>query len=449
MPTVIEHLTALTDRLDADSAKLRRHEDYYAGRHPLAFATPKFRAAFGSLFGAFASSWMSIVVDTCEERLNVQGFRFGQSPDADRDAWEVWQRNDLDAGAQLVHREALVTGRAYAIVWADGQGRPRITPESPRQVAVTHAPGDPGMVTAALKRWAEAGTAHGTLFLPDRVLRLTARSSGPVVPASSWTTVETIDNPLGRVPVVEFTNRPSLLGRGESEIESLIPVQDAVNKLVTDLLVASEFAAFRQRWVTGLEIPADPETDEPIEPFEAAVGRLWVAESDETTFGEFGASDLSNYVAAAEMFVQHIASQSRTPPHYFFLRGEFPSGESIQSAEAGLVAKVHRKMTHFGDGWERVMRLAFAVAGDPRADEVHAETIWRDPETRTQSEWADALSKRAALGVPWQQLMEDLGYSPTQIERFRTMRRQDALEGQGLDLAELLSAPVPDTPEGA
>lgn len=427
MPTDHEHLKILTDRLDADHERLKIHDDYYEGRHPLAFATPKFKTAFGSLFRAFADNWCQIVVDTCEERLNVQGFRFGEDTDADRDAWAVWQSNDLDAGAQLVHREALVAGRAYAIVWADAAGRPRITPESPRQVAVTYAPGDRRTITAALKRWTDGGQAHASLFLPNRVVRLTARAvDGVYVPASGWTTVETHANPLGVVPVVEFTNRPSLLGRGESEIAGVVPVQDAVNKLVADLLIASEYAAFRQRWVAGMGEPTvDPDTGVAVEPFEGSVGRLWYAEDGDTKFGEFEASDLTNYVGAIEMFVQHIASQSRTPPHYFFLRGEFPSGESIQSAEAGLVAKCRRKTTHFGDAWERVMRLAFAVTGDPRADETSAETLWADVRTHTESEWADALAKRAALGVPRDQLLADLGYSPQAIERFRTMRATD------------------------
>lgn len=438
MPTTDEHLKALTDRLDADAAALARFEDYYRGKHPLAFATPKFKSAFGSLFRTFADNWCAIVVDTVEERLNVQGFRFGDTPDADRDAWRIWQRNDMDAGAQLVHREALVAGRAYVIVWAGPDGSPRITPESPAQVTVTHAPGDPRTVTAALKRWAEPdGTAHATLFLPDRVVRLAARGhGGETVPASGWHTVEELDNPLGRVPVVEFVNRPSLLGRGESEIAAITAPQDAVNKLTADLMVASEYAAFRQRWVAGMEPVADPETGEAVEPFEGSVGRLWFAEDENTRFGEFEASDLKNYVNAIEMFVQHIASQSRTPPHYFFLRGEFPSGESIQSAEAGLVAKAKRKTVHFGDAWERVLRLAFAVAGDARADETSAETLWADVSTRTPSEFADAIAKRVALGLPRDAALADLGYSPQAIERFRQMR---ATEGP---------RDVPDTSTG-
>ena len=44
---------------------------------------------------------------------------------------------------------------------------------------------------------------------------------------------------------------------------------------------------------------------------------------------------------------------TQTAPHYFFLRGEFPSRESIQSAETGLVVEVEDKQVVFGEAWER------------------------------------------------------------------------------------------------
>ncbi len=70
---------------------------------------------------------------------------------------------------------------------------------------------------------------------------------------------------------------------------------------------------------------------------------------------------IKSFVTGVEMLVQHIASQTKTPPHYFYLSGQFPSGESIKSAETGLVAKVLRKQRYFGEGWEEVVRLGFKV----------------------------------------------------------------------------------------
>ena len=59
---------------------------------------------------------MSLVVDAPGDRLEVQGFRF-RDAEGDADIWRrIWQENDLDAGSQLAHTEALMKGVAYAIV---------------------------------------------------------------------------------------------------------------------------------------------------------------------------------------------------------------------------------------------------------------------------------------------------------------------------------------------
>ena len=64
------------------------------------------------------------------------------------------------------------------------------------------------------------------------------------------------------------------------------------------------------------------------------------------------------------------------------------------------------------------MRLAVLVRdGVQRPGMESLETIWRDPETRTVAQAADAAVKKLAVGVSREQVLEDLGYSPVQIER--------------------------------
>jgi hypothetical protein len=429
------------------------YDRYYRGEHRLAFATNKFREAFGALFSAFADNWCDLVVDAVEERIDVEGFRFADETDADADAWKIWQRNQMDALSQQGHLESLIYGTASVLVWNDTAGdQAEITMEHPTQMIVRT---DPARVTrriAALKVWAgDDKTNMATLYTPKRVVKWTAKGSRSGAKPAWTTRGETIEHDLGVVPVVQLPNRPRLLRPGRSEIAGVIPVQDAVNKLIADMMVASEFQAFRQRWATGLEIPTifddngDPlPADEALKKtWKHAVDRLLWTTAPDTKFGEFTATDLAPFVTAVEMLVQHVASQTRTPPHYFYLSGQFPSGESIKSAETGLVAKVLRKERFYGEAWEEVMRLAFAVEGDDRkAADYSAEVIWADPESRTESEHVDAVTKKAALGVPLQQIYEDLGYSATTIARFEQMRARE--QAQTLTLATALSSALDD-----
>jgi len=85
--TPLALLDSMEQKLNNRQVTLQRLSDYYDGRHRLAFTSEKFREAFGGMFSAFADNWCPLVVDAVEERLNVQGFRHGIDPKADKDAW--------------------------------------------------------------------------------------------------------------------------------------------------------------------------------------------------------------------------------------------------------------------------------------------------------------------------------------------------------------------------
>lgn len=448
-------LPRLNARLDARATQVRRYDDYYSGRHRLAFSTSRFREAFGNLFREFADDWCAPVVDAVEERLAIEGFRFGPADQgADQDAWRIWQANHLDADSQIGHVEAFVQGTSYVLVWeGEDDSTPEITVESPAETTVAFVAGSRRKRAAALKRWKDDdGHLLATLYLPGYLYKFRSSRVVDDFMDSTQITFERrevdnepwpLPNPLGVVPVVPLPNQPRLRGEGESEIRRVIPVQDAVNKLIADMLVASEFAGFPQRYATGIELPGEgEESNEVFKHLKAAVDRFWAFASTETKVGQFQVADLDNYVKAVEMLVQHIASQTRTPPHYFFLRGEFPSGDSIKAAEAGLVSKARRRMRHFGEGWEEVMRLAFQVIGDEeRANYAAAETLWADPESRTESQHIDAVVKKyAGLGIPQRQAWEDANYTQQQIERMEQMREDGAPTG---DKDDNPSNPIP------
>lgn len=455
-PSVRDTLTrdaAIAGKLDhamtTRARSLTLFDDYYEGRHRLGFATPKFREAFGHVFRELADNWCDLVVDAVEERLNVEGFRVGGQLEGDSQAWDLWQRNGFDAASQVCHTEALVHGVAYVMVGPDGVDGARLTVEHPSQVIVATDSGDRRQRVAAWKRYVDewTGEHRAALWLPDRVWRFTA-PAGTVGPHDRLVWSVRGDaaepNPLGSVPIVPFLNRPRLLVEGRSEIARVIPVQDAVNKTIADMLVTAEYYGMPQRYAVGLELPTDPETGHPVDPFtDPHLRRFFYAEDPDVKVGQFPSADLHGFVSVVEMLVQHIASQTRTPPHYFYLGGNFPSGESIKSAETGLVAKARRKMRHFGEAWEEVMRLAGRIAGLDQLDDPSQEVIWGDPESRTEGEHVDAVLKRQALGVPTEQLWEDLGYSPQQRARFRTMQAADRLLFPPAPAAPVAADPVP------
>src|SRR5215471_3885267 len=410
----------LQSTLNTRALEAAVYGDYYDGRHPLQFATSKFREAFGTLFAAFSDNWCQIVVDAPVERLKVVGFRVGSS--VSDQAWSIWQDNHLDSQSVIAHTEAGKCGRAFLLV-DPNDGDPKITVEHASQMVVVTDPGDRQTRLAALKRWAgEDGYAYCTLYLPDVVLRFESkeRLDSPTTRVSGVESVERSDghsevsNPLGEVPVIELANKPGLLGEAHSDLEPAIPLQNAVNKLCSDLIVTSEYGAFPQRVVTGVEVPKDPETGQPLAAAEmkAAMSRMWTFKPADARVTDLAPTDLQNFVNAIEMFVTHLAAQTRTPPHYLLAKLVNMSGDALSVAEAGLVSKCKQKTLFFSDPWEEAMELALQAAGTEEAD---CEVIWANPERVAQGQLVDAAVKKQTLGIPLPVIWLELGYTPEQI----------------------------------
>lgn len=441
----------LLAEIDADRPALDLLDDYYRGKHRMAFATDRWREAFAGMLELLRDNWCRIVVDASTERLVVDGFRFGESTETDEDAARVWQRNGLDAEAVLAHETAIKLGTAYLVVGLDEDSRASIIVEDPRRARVAFDPARPRRRAAGVhtyvdenrSEWCHVWTPGAwSLYLRER------RAPGAKEsPARGWELVDRGAGPL-EVPVIPLANSP-VLGRrtGTSDLADVLPMQDAINKLTADMIVASEFAAFRQRWATGIEIPVQGDeegedgaaaTDDPERAaFVAAVSRLWTVESADAKFGEFSPTDLDNYVKAVELLVQHVAAQTRTPPHYLMGRIVNASAEALHAAEAGLVSKVRRKHLTFGEGWEDAIRLALSLEGKDVDPENRGEVVWRDPETRTEGERVDALTKLKSLGIPREALWAMIpGATPETIRRWR----QQAADEQAA-LADAIGTP--------
>jgi hypothetical protein len=432
MPTPEQWLARLDTALEARRPVIDLFDAYYHGRHRLAFATSKYREVFGRMLRDVSDNWSALVVDASSERLGVDGFRFGPDESADAEAWDIWQFNEMDAQSAMAHTEAIKSSIAYAMVGLE-DGEPVITVEHPAQCIVAHAPGMRRRRTAALKKWVDDdGFVRANLMLPDVLFKFRSREVAADGRKVEWVAIddgEDNEHGLG-VPLVPLINEPTMLGGGISDLAVVLPQQDILNKLMADMIVASEFAGFRQRFATGVEIPNDPVTGAPMnDQFLSSVSRMWTVPDPDAKFGEFNPTDLSNYVRAMEMVVQHIAALTRTPPHYLLGQsGAFPSGESLKSTETGLVAKVRRKQTSFGESWEEVLRLSFLARGDLiRGNARNAETLWRDPESRTTAEQTDAAIKEIAAGIPREMVWaRRLGMSPQEIARAKAMAATEA-----------------------
>lgn len=462
------------------------YEDYVDGRHRYTFVSEEYEKTFAQMLAGVCDNWMPLVLSAKTERQHVQGFRVGDD-EGDKDAWEMWQSNNLDVDFGLILWEAAKHGEAYGLVWPEERGGtfgrwfrrksglfPRITTEHPGQMVVLREGGDRRRRAAAFKKWQETdGMLMGTLYLPDKVYRYQRDGTNP---DKGWEPRDKArsgahwkgTHGFATVPVVPFVNQPSMLpsrasnparmrgadghvGLGRSDLAEVLGTQDELNKLVADLLVAAEVGAFRQRYAIGVQVQKDAQGN-PINPYKSGPEQVWISPGDrsEVEFGDFDATDLENFTKAWENRVNSMSARTHMPPHYLTGQIVNASGDALKAGETRLTFKVKHSNHVMGEPAEEIIRLGFAVKRDERAYATDMETKWLDPESISPSELADSLIKKLALGVPPPQLWDEAGYSPQQIKGFKEAlgevgMRQLALAAVGAK-GEQQALPAPSDP---
>lgn len=424
----------IVERFQTSADSYSRYTRYYLGHHHLAFATKKFENAFGKMFREFSLNLCPAVVDAVKDKLRVENFTTEAGDDAiPENAWQIWQRNRLSVRSGQVHKEALTKGDAYMIVWPNAENQATFYPQRPENCLVEYDDEMPGKIVWAAKRWTVTEGEKGdkkrrriNVYYADRVEKYQSKeveqdrfTSEP----QGYELIETVPNPFGIVPVFHFANNADVGQRGLSELRDGLPVQDALNKTVLDMMVAMEFAAFRQRWATGIEVEFDDE-GKPKAPFQAGIERIWAVESPDAKFGDFEASDLEKFLKVKESFRVDMAATTGTPLYYFMLTSaNFPSGESLKKSETRFINKVRDRQEAFGQVWSDAMELALKI--DNKGKDVRLFVEWEDPDPLTESEKLENILIKKDLGISTRQALIDAGYGEADVDRIMGEREQE------------------------
>lgn len=387
-------LKRLDDERNSRANEIQSYRDLVNDVHPLVESVETSQK-FKRMAGLATTNLMGLAAEATAERMSVEGIRVGDEPDADQDAWRIWNESDFDAGSDEAIMAAIIGGRSCVSVSPPTSDKgPRLNYEDPRNVVL--AKDGEGNRIAALKVFTDewTGDTFGTLYTPGFIVRMSqvgdpheARWLARPMPTGREAVTR---NPLGEVPFFELENRP--LGEVRSELAPLYVPQLLLNQTMFNIQAIAEYGAFRQKWATGIEVPRDPATGNPIAPYEAHVAKLFVAEGSEARFGDFNASDLKPHLDLAREIAGHMARISRLPATYFLTDVSNVGAETLALIVGGLVAKCQRRVKGYEPGFEGPIRLAFKTLGDARANEP-ISIKWAEMETRSMAQAADAAVK--------------------------------------------------------
>jgi hypothetical protein len=417
----------------------KKYREYYDGEHGTQLTARQRRYLQIKDGQEFNVNLCAVVVDALAERLKVTGF----VADEDQAAqfWEWWTDNRMDGVQNDAHTAGVRDGDTYVIVeWDNEEERPTFCHELAYDgtdgVKIHYASDRRGVPVFASKRWligsengAEAGYKRRlNLYYPDRIEKYVSdqreyegnwqryQEEGESWPLWWTRTLAESGEALG-LPVAHFKNQGRGFNYGRSELVDAIPVQNALNKSVIDLLAAADVAGFGMLYMLG-----DDPSGLTITP-----GAILYSEKppSEVNIGNISPTDLKPMSDTVDGFKMTMAQVTRTPVSHFQISGHRPAEGTLRQEESGLVAKAGDRQVYFGNAWENVMLMArklHNVFGPGKLnEEVPISTLWNDPQTRNEKELMETLRiEREALRTPLQVLWGKAGYSPEEIEQMQS-----------------------------
>lgn len=160
---------------------------------------------------------------------------------------------------------------------------------------------------------------------------------------------------------------------------------------------------------------------------------MTTSKSKDAKFGQFTASDLSNFKTVIDLLAEQVSAVTGLPVRYFGQNSANPASEgAIRADEVRLVKNVELKNSLDGDSWGDVMALAWRMATGDQVDGHRIRTDWDDPNTPTFAQKADAIQKLVATGILSREgAWDELGWSEARKDKERERFTDDDMQDWG------------------
>lgn len=450
-------LQHMIDEDDNRQQNYRQYRDYYDGRQGVVLTRRQREYLHVPAEKEFAANYMHIVVDSLATRLSVVGFEAvgDRRLTKELNRWmRVMRLNSIQNG---VHTSAIRDGDSYGFVdWDPQRGIPRLVPHlayDGRDGVHAYYSAEKSEPVVFAKRWTvetgmeglPVGSRRMNLYFTDRVERFWSNAS-----TGKWGWVPWSGDNLPHIsryqtgaPLVHFTNRARGFRYGLSELEPGIPMQDALNKAVVDLLAAADASGFRIMVAIGF----DPEGL-------ALAPGTWVAvpgqSPSEASASAIPGEPLRPHIEAIDNFVQRIGQVTDTPLSYFQQSGQMASEGTHRQHETRMIAKARSASIELGEQWEELMRICIRLSnrygGTDYDEDVEIATLWADFDIRNLEEKmllrAQALKALADAGVGIEAAAKMSGFTEDEAKLMAEMEYVN-IERENRAIEEMANGPEP------
>lgn len=407
----------------------------YDGENDLPVIADRLKSIFQGLKTEdVRQNWCHVVIEACADRITLNGFNTNDK--AAQEALDtIIAQTDLLLEADDAHKHALITGAAYIVAWRDDatdDGSPiDVYFHEYGSAHVFYEAARPNVPRFACKWWYEdeadnGGIIYLKLYYKDGLYTYATNSKTKLQDAKpdAFELVEDgeLPNPYNTIPVFELRPNRRYV---KSDLHDVLPLQNAINMMFVNELVASEFNAVRQKYIISQadvsNLAIAPNTILNI-PAGDGMGQA-------TSVGEFSETNLSNFANGIMNKVQAIAAISRTPMHYFQTAGGTPSGEALIALEAPLNKKAQDRIDRFEVVWKRVASFLLLLSGLQVASEDIAPRFDK-PETVQPRTAAEITQMDVKSGMPLAAALRLRGLDDAQIAQIEADKQHEQQANQ-------------------
>lgn len=355
------HLQPLNAQYLIQQHEMRVAEAYYLGTERidnLRIAVPQELEFLRTIVG-----WPSLAVDPYVERIEVDSFRLPGALTADTTLMTLADENSLAEQLPLAVHDALTMGRGYWIIGVDEDGFPKITAESPLNMAVRWDSTGSTPVAAWQAYWQD-GRYHGVLLMPDRTVVLSTNDGG------DWEVVDRDQHDMGFVPLVRMPHAPRTNARdGRSAITPAIrSLTDSACRDLLGLEVAREFYSIPRVVMLGASEADFVNTDGTVKTaWETLITRFNAFQRDDDgnvpDLKQLTAYDPSVFTRLVDMRASQMASLVAAPPQDLglYTAGNPTSADAVDAMETRRARRTRLYQKQFAIAMGQVLQVAMRV----------------------------------------------------------------------------------------
>lgn len=411
----------ITERRAADlpdAKDVREYRAYAMGVHPEVLTVDQQRLMQQRAAHGLADNVIAMILKTAASRLRLTQWTVDSDvpisetgapsvADAEVDrtqAWlnHLWLINRLKRLQYEVHYAQLRDGNS-AVSMTYRNGMPVISREPwwDGETGAYIAYTDAGEYEFAVREWKQREndgtiTVRRTVYEPGMIRRYYQSGSGwseytrgEVQAEERWQ--RNGNEPLP-IPWVHFPNGSAVTDTpyGQSDISTLLALQDDLNAVQRDLSAAALLTAFQRLFFAGV---SDPKK------ISVRPGGATGDESPDAKVTAIPAGDMSQLTSVHTYKREAMLIASSTPA--YTITGDWPSGEALMRADMKLIEKVEALADVAGPMWtmtaHRCMEIANAFGGAGLNEDLPITSVFAPAERIDEATQLDLHQRKADL----------------------------------------------------